>query len=272
MNFIQENLVRIDLGLSKEYSLIQFNDVHVVTYDKQRDDLKAIEKAIQQEKIWMKQRIDFAQIYNEPFDSKLMLSSTECLNQLIKYANGNQPDLVILAGDIIDYYSRSNYDFLVKSIRKLKSPYLFSCGNHESPSENFLDICQGDCDFQFVDLTEFLVVSLNNSNRKISQYQFESFQKILSMKKPIILVMHVPILTEYNQTEFPKLEAYFSIKYDDCDEITLNFIELVSSSAEVKALLCGHTHGSITSRFAPKIVQYCCSSGLIGFVNKITVG
>lgn len=116
MNFIQENTVKIDLGLSREYTLIQFNDVHVTTYDKRLDDSETIDRAIKQEKLWMKQRLDFANKFNEPYDSKSMLPSMECFKQLIEYANENHPDLVIMAGDIIDYYSRSNYDFLVKSI------------------------------------------------------------------------------------------------------------------------------------------------------------
>ena len=42
MSFIQENITRLNLGLSKEYTLIQFNDVHAVTYDKELDDHKPL--------------------------------------------------------------------------------------------------------------------------------------------------------------------------------------------------------------------------------------
>lgn len=271
MSFIQENILRINLGLSKEYTMIQFNDVHAVSFDKNRDDFEAIDKAIAQERLWMKQRLDFAEKFKETYDSKNMLSSTDCLNRLIEYANDNQPDLVILAGDIIDYYSDTNHEFLKKSIKRLKSQYLFSCGNHESPPKLFQDICQGNCDFNYIDLREFVVVSINNSTRKIKPSQLESLEKLLTYKKPLILVMHIPIMTEYNLADFMKLDPYYSMKYNDCDEVTQDFINLVSSSHEVRAILCGHTHGSIASFIAPNIPQYCCSSALIGHINKIVV-
>ena len=271
MSFIQENIMRLNLGLSKEYTLIQFNDVHAVTYDKELDDPETIDRAINREKSWMKQRVDFANKFNEPYNPEFMLTSIDCLNQLIEYANETLPDLVVMTGDLIDFYSRSNHDLLAKAIGKLVSPYLFSCGNHESPSEYFQDICQGNCDFQYVDLIEFLVVSVNNSTRRINQFQLESLQALLAMKRPIILVMHVPIMTEYNLDEFKRLDSYYTMKYDDCHETTQNYIEQVSSVDEVKAILCGHTHGTINSYISPNKPQFCCSSGLIGFVNKYII-
>ncbi|MFA5290065.1 MAG: metallophosphoesterase [Candidatus Izemoplasmatales bacterium] len=270
MSFIQEKLLNIDLGLSKEHRLIQFSDVHVATYE-QHDDHQSITKAINQEKLWLKQRLDFAHKFKENYDSELLLPSTECLAQLIEYANNNQPDLVLLTGDIIDYYSRANYAYLAKSIKRLNNPYLFLCGNHEYPSELFQDLCQGNCDLNYVEFDEFLVVSIHNSTRTIQPSQLSAFRQLLDYKKPIILTMHVPMMTEYNRDQFMKLDSYYSMNDRDCDEVTSNFIHLVCSSDEVKAVLCGHTHGSITSLIAPNKPQYCCSSGLIGSVNKIII-
>lgn len=219
----------------------------------------------------MRQRLDFAHQFNEVYDSKSMLSSTECLDRLINYSNINHPDLVLLTGDIIDYHSQANRDLLKRSIGRLESPYLFTCGNHKSPSEWFQDICKGNCEFGVVDLDEFLVVSVNNSTRRIKPGQLEALKTRLKHNSPIILVMHIPLITERNQDVFMKLDSYYSMKYDNCDETTSHFIELVSSSDDVKAILCGHTHGDIDSMIAPDKPQYCCSSGLIGHVNKIII-
>jgi hypothetical protein len=176
-----------------------------------------------------------------------------------------------LTGDIIDYYSRANYAYLIKSVNSLDDPYLFCCGNHEYPSALFQDLCQGNTDLNYVDFGEFMVVSINNPTRTITISQLRAFEKLLDLKKPIILAMHIPIMTKYNLAEFMKLDSYYSMKYNDCDEITRSFIDMVCSSSEVKAVLCGHTHGSISSLIAPDKPQYCCSSGLIGSVNKIII-
>jgi 3',5'-cyclic AMP phosphodiesterase CpdA len=270
MGFIQENKIVIDLGTDKEYVLLQFNDVHAVSYDEKNDE-KARDKAITQESLWMKQRVDFAKKFQEKYDSENLLSSKDCLNRLIEYANEIKPDLVLMVGDLVDYYSNANHDFLKESINKLNIPYLFACGNHESPSEKFQDICQGDCDINYVDFCEFIVVAINNSPRRIKQSQLNVLNNLLEYRKPIILVMHIPIMTEYNQDIFAKLDSYYSMKYDEDDTVTNKFIDLVSTTQEIKAILCGHIHGSILTMIAPDKPQYCCSSGLIGQVNKIII-
>ncbi|MFA7560650.1 MAG: metallophosphoesterase [Candidatus Izemoplasmatales bacterium] len=271
MGFIQETKIQINLGVSKEYTLIQFSDVHAVTYDKISDESELIIKAINQEKLWMQQRLDFAEKFQENYDSNKLFSSIECLNQLIDYANKQNPDLVILTGDIIDYYSPTNFAYLKKTINRIKSSYLFSCGNHEYPSRYFFDMCQGNCDINYIDFKEFMVISIDDSIGKIKPNQLNAFKMLLRRKIPIILAMHIPIMTEYNREKLIKLDSYYSIKYNDCDDTTLQFIRLVSTRDEIKAILCGHTHGSITSMVAPNKPQYCCSSGLIGFINRITI-
>lgn len=271
MSFIQEKLVHIDLGLSRKYILIQFNDIHAVSFNIETDNLEAIDKASKQEETWFYQRQDFARSFNEVYDQESLFTSTDCLNHLIDYSNSVHPDLVLLTGDIIDYYSHENYDFFKKSIRKIKSPYLFSCGNHESPSELFQEICGGNCDFSYVDFVDFFVVSIDNSKRKITTEQLRLLETLVKYQKPIILAMHIPIMTEYNEKEFTQLNSYYSIKYNDCDETTSIFINLISSSDEVKAIFCGHVHGTIISHITPNKFQYCCSSGLIGNVNKIII-
>lgn len=270
MSFIQEKIIHIDLGISKRYTLIQFSDVHVSAYG-QSDDRETIDKAVTQEKIWLKQRLDFAHYFNESVDSEQMLPSAECLSQLIDYANKNHPDLVLLTGDIIDYHSRANYAFLTESVKRLERPYLFSCGNHEYPSALFQDLSQDKNGLSYVDLGEFLVFSINDSARKIDRNQLEAFEKLLEHKKPIILAMHIPMMTMFNEPEFMKLDSYYSMKYNDCDEVTASFIKLICSCNEVKAVFCGHTHGQISSLIALDKPQYCCSSGLIGSVNKIII-
>lgn len=130
MSFIQENIINVAIGVSKEYQLIQFSDVHVATYNPS-DSTEIKEKAIIQEKTWMKQRVDFARKFNETIHQKHMIPSVECLSKLIDYSNENHPDLVLLSGDIVDYYSEANYVYLKQSLSRINSPYLFSCGNHE---------------------------------------------------------------------------------------------------------------------------------------------
>lgn len=270
MSFIQEKILTIEIGLSKEYRLIQFSDVHVATY-RPSDSADSIQKAVDTEKTWMTNRLHFARKFRESFDPGELLPSTECLDRLIDHANRDHPDLVLVTGDLVDYYSESNYAYLKQSLGKLEVPYLFSCGNHESPAGKFQELCGGKSDFTALDFGEFYVVSLDDSNRKINASQRDAFARVLAFHKPLLLVCHIPIMTRQNEAVFQKLEPYYSMSRFDCDEITGDFIDLVCSSDEVKAVLCGHTHGAIASFIAPDKPQYCCSSGLLGNVQKIII-
>ncbi|MGD9909900.1 MAG: metallophosphoesterase [Candidatus Izemoplasmatales bacterium] len=270
MSFIQENIIEINLHLTKTYTLIQISDVHLVTY-RLWDSDEAIQQAQNQESIWMKQRVDFATKFNENFDPSFLFPSNECLDQLIDFSNELHPDLVLLTGDIVDYFSEANYAYLSKALNNLQSPFLYSLGNHESPSYQFQELCQGKTDFNYIDLNDFFIVSIDNSLGKISQQQLESLKNLIETNKPILLAMHIPIMTELNETDLSKLDSYYSIKYSHCDETTSQFINLITNASEIKAILCGHTHGSILSYIAPNKPEYCCSSGLIGKVNKIII-
>lgn len=270
MGFIHEKLISINLGIAKPYTLMQLTDVHVVNYD-EKDDNQSIKKAIQQEHIWMKQRLDFAHKFNEDFDLDSLFPSTKCLMNLIEYTNDQHPDLVLLTGDFVDYYSPSNYKFVKNALKMLHSPYIFSCGNHEQPASLFNDFCQGHCEFNVVEFDEFLVVSIDNSTRKINDLQLNMFNNILNLNKPVILAMHIPIMTDYNFLEFKTLEAYYTMSYQDSDEVTRSFIDILCTSKHVKAIFCGHVHGTIKSLVSKHIPQYCCSSGLIGSIHKIII-
>ena len=49
--------------------------------------------------------------------------------------------------------------------------------------------------------------------------------------------------------------------------------EIVSkvNNDNIKAVFCGHTHGASISYLNENKPQICASSGLIGFVNNITI-
>ena len=73
------------------------------------------------------------------------------------------------------------------------------------------------------------------------------------------------------EKEMSKYDSYFVINYKDCDEVTAEFLKLIEEEPLITNILCGHTHGKGESNFAKGKKQYCASSGLIGYLNNITV-
>lgn len=270
MAFIQENLLELNIGLKQEYKIIHFSDVHAVTYNETDPEEVKVE-ALKGEDIWYKQRTWFADKAHEYHDESHMIPSKECLINLVKYTNKERPIAVVMTGDIIDYYSEANYDLLLEQCGEIKYPFVFSCGNHETPVERFVDITNDKKGFTVLDCNEFKIVSLDNSTKKINRYTLNNLKEELEEDKPIIISMHIPISTKWNQEEMKMYDPYFVIYDNDTDKTTKELIDLLINDDRIKAILCGHVHGHSESCFAPNKPQYCASSGLIGLVNKIIV-
>ena len=270
MSFIQENIISLDIGLKKQYTIIHFSDVHVITYT-DSDSEQEKEKAIKQEQAWYRVRKDFAIHFKEVCDDHHMIPSVNCLDNLIEYNNNNKPDITLLSGDIIDYYSTSNYQYLKKSLDLIQNPYLFACGNHETPSSRYDELCNGNGKFNYKEFEEFIVVSIDNSKKVIDQQQYDLLVELLNKNKAILLTMHIPLLTKYNENEMKMYDSYFIINYLDTDETTLKFLNLVTNNNLIKAIFCGHTHGASKSFVSENKPQFCASSGLIGYVNLIKI-
>lgn len=270
MAFIQENNIILNLNLKRTYKIIHFSDVHVVTYN-ENDSKEDKDKAIHHEKAWIKVRQDFANYFKENYNQEHLIESTKCLDNLIEYSNKENPDIVLLTGDIIDYYSKANYNYLKYSLNKINSPYLFSCGNHETPSSLYKEITNNNNEINYYDFDEFIIVSIDDSKKIINEYQLNTLISLSKLNKPIILSMHIPIMTKHNELDMQKYDKYYIMAYNSSDETTTKFIKYVEENDNIKAIFCGHTHGSSVSYFANNKPQYCGSSGLIGFVNNITI-
>lgn len=270
MAFIQEKKLTIDLNLKKEYKIIHFSDVHVINLNDNENE-EAYLKAVKGEQAWLRVRKDFAIHFNEICNEEHMIPSTSSLDNLIQYTNKVNPDLLVMTGDIIDYNSKANMKYLTSSLKDLSYPYLICCGNHEAPNSIFDEITNNNSDFSYVDLDEFIVVSLNDSKKVFYQEQYDKLVKLTKLNKPIIISFHIPIMTSLNEKEMAKFDKYYIIDHQNCDGITKKMIDLFIENKNIKAILCGHTHGYSTSMFALDKYQYGVSSAIIGNLYNITI-
>mgnify|MGYP003413088927 CR=1 FL=1 len=95
--------------------------------------------------------------------------------------------------------------------------------------------------------------------------------ELTKLNKPIIISFHIPIMTSLNEKEMEKFDKYYIIDHQNCDEITKKMIDLFIENKNIKAILCGHTHGYSTSMFALDKYQYGVSSAIIGNLYNITI-
>lgn len=102
-------------GVEKEYTFLFLTDMHMAIKTKQ--DLGAsLGDADERMKAFV--------------NEEGILSSTQ-FTEWITYANRLKPEGVLMCGDMIDYYSQENVEFLADNLQKLNVPYLYVLGNHE---------------------------------------------------------------------------------------------------------------------------------------------
>lgn len=269
MSFIQENKLTINLNLKKEYKIVHFSDVHVI-FANPNDDKETYEKALKQEDAWYRVRKDFANHFNEICNEEHMIPSIKCLDNLIDYSMSLNIDALVMSGDILDYYSKSNLDYLTNALKRVNVPFILTCGNHEK-AEIFDEITNNQSDFSVYKFEEFKLIGLDDSTKKINEKQLNLLKEELKDNVPIILCMHIPVMTKHNEKEMSKFDSYFVINYKECDETTSEFLKLIENEPLITNILCGHTHGKGESNFANNKKQFCASSGLIGYLNNITI-
>ncbi len=183
-------------GIQKEYKFLYVTDMHIIIPDNESD----------------KQIFDYSNqrlsVFRYPKDKEE--SNVIDLNQWVTYANDNLLDGLLLGGDIIDSPAPSNIDYMAKSLKNLQIPYVYTLGNHDwtYPWEYMTDkgkkellpllspYMKNNTSVHSQEYKDFIIVAIDNSNNQINPAALKEYKIILEKKKPIILMLHVPLYTK----------------------------------------------------------------------------
>lgn len=252
--------------------LFHFSDSHLCEYSDTTAE-QTREFAIQRTKDWIGGRAHFANKFGEPLTKEQELPHREHLSRLISVANGG--DAAVLAGDLMDFISRDNLSALDDELSRLTVPYVAVCGNHENAN----DIPSGRvCSsmalpVQKLDLGDVVIMGFDNSRHTLTAEQVAALEGEIKSGRPVIVVMHIPILTEENAHLLIDGSTYHHINRDVSDADTLRFVEVIKqNTASIPLVLAGHLHYGNVSRVAENTVQYVSSQAIAGHVNKYIIG
>lgn len=235
-------------GIEGEYEFLFLTDTHVIVMS-QEDTIQVEENA--------RPRFDL-------FKNEEDVSSEDQFEEWISYANEEEMDGVLLGGDIIDYPSKANVTFLDSQLGRLNMPYLYTLGNHDwtYPWEYMTELgedmylpmlepyMKGDTDIHVQDYGEFLIVAVDNSSNQINDGALEEYKEILAQGKPVIVLLHVPLMTqsvltkareEWGESKVVLGAGNYGGIYPD--EESSRFVELTTAAdSPVAAVLAGHVH------------------------------
>lgn len=252
--------------------LWHFSDVHLALHDalSSPEEVQKAEKATAN---WVDGRLWFSQRYGEPDAACQRKTAREHFDTLLGLAEG--ADALILAGDICEYVSPANLRFLDSRLGELNTPFLAVCGNHDRAADipdGYL-YSRAKAPVQLLDLGDLLLIGLDDSCRSITKDQTRQFLAALSQGKPVIVVLHIPIMTEGNRDLLLDCGDYFRLNHPEADEDTLEFIDLLrQNSTRIAAVLAGHLHFRNESEIAPGLIQYVSSQSILGNVNRYEIG
>lgn len=111
---IEKSCIKIK-GLDRVYRFWQFSDMHV-SFAFPTDSKAEIARVIERNKFWTQD------------DGQNCLYM---LDRLIEEANAQSLDGVMICGDLIDYYSKSNFRYVKEKLSALRTKFFYAVGNHE---------------------------------------------------------------------------------------------------------------------------------------------
>lgn len=260
-------------GIPKK-TIFHFSDTHLALYD-HLSTSEEIGYAKERTERWLVNRKVFCDFYGEPYEDREDKSAEDHFTELVKASETG--DALILAGDIFDFISPANVRFFDRAFSSFPSPLVAVCGNHED-ADDIPDGCllaKLKTPIRTVDLGDMVIAAVDDSKRHVADEAIAALRSLLAGNKPVLIVMHVPVMTEGNRTKLAKADDsdYYCLNYDGCPENNLVFIDLVREyRTNVVAVLAGHLHCFDESEIAPGVVQYVSSQGLAGNMNKYIIG
>jgi hypothetical protein len=254
-------------GISKKV-IYHISDIHL----NHSDDPAAPVRPLDYD-TWLKGWPWFSMHYNEPCAIEQMKRPEEHLSCLLDLAGHG--DAIVMTGDICDKVSHTNMKILDSALEKVDKPWIAVCGNHDTAS----DIPDGYLysrikePVQVLDLGDLILVGVDNSQRQITPAQTAAVQQVLDLGKPVIIVMHVPIMTDDNREVLLPCGDYFRLNHPEATEETLAFIGLLRQNApQIAAVLAGHLHFHLESTIAPELPQFVNSQSVLGNINCYEIG
>lgn len=261
--------------LKKEYKLILVNDQHIIVPDGDYISEKSEE---------IEQRV--AMFSNS--DGK---TSQETWPEIVDAINAENPDGVILNGDMIDFFSEANLNCLMTDLKRIKAPVMYNRADHDlgiwySDTYTDEDVQQKEKEswdmeeIMVQDFDEFLVVGINNNTSQLSEEGLERLKELWAEDKPIILTMHVPLKSQVNDGLSDASKAVWQDRAllwgTDCfyspDEVTQQFLDMVfAEDSPVVAVIGAHLHFAYDDQLTEKIPQYVLDASFKGTVGVITV-
>lgn len=261
---IQEKIY-ID-NLDRDYVFWQVSDTHINYVE----DESLIDFYGQKNRDWTPKKDGFNPLYAFDF--------------MIEEAKKRGLDALILAGDLVDFCNQTSIDYVCERLKTLDCEKIVALGNHEGSLGDpaittrafypmYMELTSQKPDCRIVDYGKFMFVTLDDSDLKVIPEQIDFLKSVKKYNKPVILVTHIPLLTEGLEPSCMKIwgTKFMLGTYDDTD-LTKEAVSIIKAEdSPFIAVLAGHLHYENTSEFKKGQYQYCSAPLFTRFIREIII-
>lgn len=264
LNIIQEKI--IVEGLERDYVFWQVSDTHI----NYTEDESLINAYAKKNKDWSPKKDGFNPLY--------------AFDLMIQESKKRKLDALILAGDIVDFCNQTSIDYVCDKLKDLECEKIVALGNHEGSLGDpiittrdfypmYMKLTSNKPDCRVINYGKFMFVTLDDSDLKIIPEQIEFLKSLKQYNKPVILVTHIPLITEGLEPSCMKIwgTSFMLGTYDDTD-LTKEAVAIIKEDdSPIIAILAGHLHYENTSEFKKGHYQYCNAPLFNRFVREIII-
>ena len=261
--------------LDRDYSFLILNDLHLIT---ESDEIR------EDQKEEVRERRD--SMFIDADGNR----SADLWGELVAELDSFKADGIIIAGDLLDFYSESNMEFIRSGLDKLETPYLYLRADHDTGRWRV------DADRKSVTAAEkalcsnlpvlsmefpgFIIAGINNSTSQITEKGLRQAEKIWETGKPLILFTHVPFQPEEDRRLTEEARRNWDGRAllwgEDCyyhpAEYTAAFMEMLfAEESPVRAVFAGHLHFPCDIMLNDRIEEHVLDANFKGNISVLTV-
>lgn len=264
-------------GLDREYRFLFLTDTHLIV-------LSGEETEQEQQNAQTRLTQIFFNVAGQP--------ASEQFSSFIAYANEKEVDGVLLGGDIIDFPSKANVEFLEKQLEALEVPWLYVLGNHDwtypweymtpKAKEEYLPrlsgLTEGKPAARTLEFDSLVILGVDDSSNQVNAEALETVKTVMKGEKPVIVMQHVPfaeinlIREAKNKWKNPVLLGHGIEGGIWPDENSQQYMSLLfNGDKKVSAVLAGHIHMADTTKLMEGPMQFIGGAGYLGEAILLTV-
>ncbi len=267
MNAIEKAQFDIKISGVKPRKIFHFSDTHLSLYDELSDENER-QTAISVADNRLVSRLSYANTHGEALPVERQLPAKTHFENLLK--ESEKGDFLFLTGDLLDFVSRPNNHFLEAQLATFPQPFMAVRGNHECNGVPPLGMDQA---IQTVEWDDLILLGIDNGGGTITPEQLSAFEKVSAIGKPVLLLMHTPIKTDFNRQELSRVNDYYILNKTGCPPENNDFVSMIlDDHSNVKAVFTGHLHFRSVTPLKNGLWQYGVSQGIAGHLHEYKIG